>query len=81
MRGKAAKDRLVFSFADNGRGMTESELKKLGIPFFTTKEKGSGLGVYMSKKIIEDNLGVFSAESEPGKGTRITVALNRYKAK
>ena len=38
---------------DTGCGMTNDEIKKLDEPFYTTKQKGTGLGVYLSKEIIK----------------------------
>ena len=44
-------------------------------PFFTTKEKGAGLGLSIVKKLIEDNDGKVSVESEVGKYTTFTVSI------
>ncbi|MCA1029630.1 PAS domain S-box protein [Bacillus timonensis] len=63
------------TFADNGIGIANDVLEKIGNPFFTTKETGTGLGMMISQKIIEQHKGTFSIESELGKGTRIKVQL------
>lgn len=64
-----------FSITDNGRGMSQEELENAGRPFFTTKTRGTGLGLGTVKKIIEAHSGRLDMESELGKGTRVTVVL------
>lgn len=66
-----------LTFEDNGAGIDEKRLKKLGTPFFTTKEKGIGLGLTISNKIITEHNGEFKMESEVGKGTKVTVLLKK----
>ena len=57
--------------------MDEEALKQVFSPFFTTKEKGTGLGMAVSQKIVEGHGGVLSAHSVPGEGTRIAIQLPR----
>nr|WP_237417159.1 PAS domain-containing sensor histidine kinase [Halobacillus litoralis] len=66
---------LTLSVRDNGPGLTPQELAKIGEPFFTTKEKGTGLGVMVTKKIVSDLNGEISYESQKGSGTTVTVTL------
>ncbi|WP_161598830.1 MEDS domain-containing protein [Bacillus mesophilum] len=66
---------ILLSFIDEGKGIPETILKKLGQPFFTTKENGTGLGLMVSKKIIEDHLGSMKIYSKIGEGTTIEVRL------
>lgn len=66
---------LTLSVTDNGPGLTPQELAKIGEPFFTTKEKGTGLGVMVTKKIVADLNGTISYESQKGEGTIVTVTL------
>lgn len=54
---------------DQGTGISEQKLKQLGEPFYTTKEKGTGLGLMVSFKIIEHHNGQIDVSSEVGKGT------------
>jgi signal transduction histidine kinase len=62
--------------ADDGPGISEENLEKVLTPFFTTKRRGSGLGLSVSKRIIEDHQGgSFSISSLDGAGTRITITL------
>lgn len=63
------------SVIDEGCGIEPNKLAKLGEPFYTTKQNGTGLGLMVTKKIIEEHNGVFSIESELGKGTVVTISL------
>ncbi len=73
-----ADDNVVhLSVRDTGSGMDEEALKQVFSPFFTTKEKGTGLGMAVSQKIVEGHGGVLSAHSVPGEGTRIAIQLPR----
>jgi signal transduction histidine kinase len=60
---------------DTGIGMDETTTKNLFNPFFTTKEKGVGLGMALTQKIIEDHHGTIEVQSEKGKGTTSTIRL------
>ncbi|MEW9671494.1 PAS domain S-box protein [Ammoniphilus sp. 3BR4] len=68
-------ERFLIRIADQGCGIPENILSKLGQPFYTTKEKGTGLGFMVSKKIIENHQGDIEVKSEVGKGTTIEVIL------
>ena len=74
------EDVLVFECTDNGAGMSEEVRKKLFDMFFTTKGvNGSGLGLSVTQKIIQEHGGTIDVESEPGRGTtfRILLPINR----
>jgi two-component system, sporulation sensor kinase E len=58
---------------DQGRGIPKERLAKLGEPFYTTKEKGTGLGLMVSTRIVETHGGTIQFESEKGKGTTVTL--------
>ena len=60
---------------DTGQGIPQDVMKNLFNPFFTTKEEGLGLGLYISKRIIDDHNGKMNVKSEPGKGTVFNVWL------
>ncbi len=62
---------------DTGSGISPENLSKIFNPFFTTKDKGSGLGLSIVRKIIEIHKGTVWIESEQGVGTRVFVALPR----
>ena len=66
---------------DNGKGIPEEYIDYIGKPFFTTKKGGSGLGVSISKKIIEDHEGTFSIASVEGEGSSISILLPQYEQK
>jgi two-component system sporulation sensor kinase A len=60
---------------DNGCGIPKERLEKLGEPFYSTKEKGTGLGLMTSFRIIEHHNGKMKIDSEEGKGTTVTIWL------
>lgn len=60
---------------DEGDGIPEDKIKKLGEPFYTTKERGTGLGLMVSYKIIEDHKGMIEVESKEGVGTTFYINL------
>ncbi len=64
-----------ITFRDTGIGMDEKISKNLFNPFFTTKDKGSGLGMALTHKIIEDHRGRIEVTSEIGKGTTFVLML------
>ncbi|UQZ85187.1 Sporulation kinase A [Paenibacillus konkukensis] len=66
---------LSVTFADQGVGIPEELLQRVGEPFFTTKEKGTGLGLVISKKWLHDLGGSLHIASTEGRGTKVTVLL------
>jgi signal transduction histidine kinase len=60
---------------DNGCGMSEEVRQKIFTPYFTTKEKGTGLGMSIVAQTIEEHEGIISIESIQGAGTIITIRL------
>ena len=60
---------------DTGKGMTEEQLSRIGTLFYTTKDKGTGLGTSVSLRIIETMNGKVTYNSEPGVGTEVRVIL------
>ncbi len=69
------QNEIEISFTDNGVGMSEEIVKKIGEPFFTTKAKGMGVGFSICKRIVEAHQGRIEVESVEGKGTKISVFL------
>ena len=64
-----------IGITDTGQGMTAKVLQKIFSPFFTTKPDGTGLGLALSRKIVEDHGGRLMAESEPGQGSTFRIIL------
>lgn len=60
---------------DNGPGMSEKVMAQLGNPFYTTKDTGTGIGIPMCKKIVNEHEGTFEIESLQHVGTKITIQL------
>ncbi|WP_433745133.1 ATP-binding protein [Falsibacillus pallidus] len=64
---------------DNGNGMTKERLAKIGQPYFTSKDKGTGIGLTICFKLIKDNNGEISVKSKLNHGTAVTFLLPRDK--
>jgi two-component system, sporulation sensor kinase A len=64
---------VVVSIIDDGVGIEKERLRLLGTPFYTTKDKGIGLGLTVSNKIIQEHKGFMRIESEKEEGTRVIV--------
>jgi len=60
---------------DTGTGISSSEADKVFNPFFTTKAAGTGLGLALTHKIVEDHGGQITLRSAPGVGTTFRVVL------
>jgi signal transduction histidine kinase len=60
---------------DTGRGMSADELARVGTPFFTTRDGGTGLGVVLARAVIEQHGGAVTYASDAGRGTRVLVRL------
>ncbi|MBA2942709.1 PAS domain S-box protein [Paenibacillus sp. CGMCC 1.16610] len=69
---------LILRFIDQGCGIPEDIITKLGQPFYTTKEKGTGLGFMVSKKIIESHNGTINVFSKDKEGTTVEVYLPTF---
>ena len=70
-------DYVKISVEDHGCGIPEEHLSKIFDPYFTTKEKGSGLGLATSYSIIKKHDGLITVDSVPGLGTSFYVYLPR----
>ncbi len=66
---------LEITVTDDGQGMTPEALRKAAIPFFTTKPRGTGLGLVMARQAVSRQGGMFAIRSEPGKGTTVRLSL------
>ena len=66
---------LIISVQDNGTGMSKELLNKIKEPFYTTKPKGTGLGVSLSEEIIKAHNGTLNYESKENKYTKVIITL------
>ncbi len=66
---------IFIKVKDTGHGMGEEELKNFGLPFFTTKERGSGLGTFIVKEVVKGHGGELKVNSYPGKGTEVKILI------
>jgi len=66
---------IQVEFTDNGKGIPKEYLEEIFNPFFTTKDKGSGLGLSITNQIVQDHHGYIVVESELDKGTTFFVNL------
>jgi signal transduction histidine kinase len=67
---------LVLQVSDNGCGMSEEVRRHMLTAFFTTKgSKGTGLGLLITQKIVQEQRGDLSVDSEPGKGSVFTIRI------
>ncbi len=64
-----------LSIADNGPGMTSEQRQKIFEPFFTTKPTGTGLGMAISKRIIDEHNGLIAVSELRAEGTEIVITL------
>lgn len=76
---RRVKQFVEIRFSDNGPGLEPHVLEKIFIPFFTTKETGSGLGLSICLRIVRDAGGEIEVQSEVGKGAVFTVVLPSVK--
>ncbi len=73
--GTRPDGRYSVAVEDTGIGIPAEEREKIFEPYFTTKASGLGLGLVLTKKIVDAHGGEIFVDSTPGKGTRIEVAL------
>jgi two-component system, NtrC family, sensor histidine kinase PilS len=67
----------VIRFTDTGRGMSPDEQARLFTPFSTAFDGGTGLGMAIVRRIVEDHGGTIDVESRPGEGTTVSIQLPR----
>ncbi len=69
------RGRPTIQVTDNGTGILKEVIDKIFIPFFTTKQKGSGIGLSLSRQILRLHGGTISAQSVPEEGTTFTLTF------
>ena len=72
---KVAKQKLTIEVIDYGEGMTKEELDQIKTPFHTTKQGGTGLGLYLSDEIVKAHGGTLVYQSKKGLGTKALITL------
>ncbi|MBI5482710.1 MAG: HAMP domain-containing protein [Deltaproteobacteria bacterium] len=70
-----AQGMVDIAITDQGVGIPPENLERIFSPFFTTKQQGTGLGLYVARQIAETQGGVIGVSSTPGRGTTFTVRL------
>ncbi len=76
LRARArGEDVRELEVCDEGVGMTPEQLEEVLTPFFTTKEKGTGLGLTLTQKVVAQHGGALSIDSAPGRGTTVRFVL------
>jgi len=70
--GAGQRSMAEVQVVDEGEGIPEAARAKLFTPFFTTKERGLGLGLALCHRILEEHRGAIQVSSEPGRGTTVT---------
>jgi two-component system, NtrC family, sensor histidine kinase AtoS len=73
--GSARQNEFIVAIKDTGSGIPQDRIKKIFLPFFTTKDKGVGMGLALAHKIISTHGGRIEVESTEGKGSTFTVTL------
>ncbi|QUG82298.1 ATP-binding protein [Bacillus nitratireducens] len=72
---KKAGENLCISIEDQGFGIENEKIEKIGKAFYTTKENGTGLGLMITYKIIEEHQGSIAIQSSMGVGTKVEIYL------
>jgi signal transduction histidine kinase len=76
VKGEAGQDEFIqVKFEDNGEGIPAKDLRRIFSPFFTTKERGVGLGLAISRRIMEAHGGDIRVTSEIGKGSQFYLSI------
>lgn len=80
---RSGREGVVVFIRDTGEGIPPEHLEKLFTPFFTTKEpgKGTGLGLAVTRRIVQEHNGTIEIESEVGRGTVATIRFNAFESK
>jgi two-component system, sporulation sensor kinase B len=78
VKAKRSESHVTIDVNDEGIGIPQEKLKHLGDPFFSTKEKGTGLGLMVCYRIIQSLNGEIKVSSEVGKGTHFYIIIPLY---
>jgi signal transduction histidine kinase len=72
----AASGAIMLTLGDTGVGVSDTHIKKVFQPYFTSKKNHKGLGLTVAKRVVDLHHGMMKLESTKGKGTTITVTLH-----
>jgi two-component system, NtrC family, nitrogen regulation sensor histidine kinase GlnL len=72
---RRSASRVKIEVEDTGDGIEASETNRIFNPFYTTRDHGTGLGLALAHKVVQDHSGVISFRSTPGRGTTFTIVL------
>ncbi len=72
---KNYEDKTEISISDNGMGISNETMEKVFIPFFTTKDKGNGIGLSLSRQIIRMHGGIIEIKSKTDEGTTVSIKI------
>jgi signal transduction histidine kinase len=72
---RASPSVFIIHITDDGPGIRSEDLQRIFEPYFTSKPEGTGLGLSLVKRIVEEHDGTIKAENHPGKGARFTICL------
>jgi two-component system sensor histidine kinase AtoS len=75
VEGRRNKKRVEIRVRDEGPGIPPKAMARVFEPFYTTKEKGMGIGLFLAKKIVEAHGGTIEARSREGEGTEFRIEL------
>ena len=70
------EQKAIIEITDNGEGIIQEAMERIFVPFYTTKKTGSGIGLALSRQIMQLHNGTISAESTPGSNTTFTLRFN-----
>ncbi|RMF57798.1 MAG: HAMP domain-containing protein [Calditrichaeota bacterium] len=69
------EEEVIIKVTDQGKGIPEEHLSRIFQPYFTTRSGGAGLGLAITRRMVEEHGGTISVQSEVGKGTTFTIKL------
>ncbi|WP_161949610.1 EAL domain-containing protein [Bacillus dakarensis] len=75
IQGSIEEEYVLIKIIDNGVGLSEERIKRLGEPFYSNKEKGTGLGLMLCYRILQQHNGTITVKSKENKGTTVEVRL------